>query len=192
MSAGDVGIGNTNLVDKSNPKDLLGVQKVDMAAVPPVAIAHESLAFMDGERKYGFRNYRSTNVRARIYVAAAMRHISAWLEGEEFAEDSGVHHLGHARACLGILLDTQATGNLIDDRVPGAFSTVQKKLDQGIRDRQCGNTQAPSPPYIQWQTPQYTANYQGFESRKCVGRVLTKGMWESCILPYTHIGPCKA
>jgi hypothetical protein len=107
-----------------------------LSAVPAIAIAHESLAMLDGEIKYGFRNWRAKDVKARIYIDAAMRHITSWLEGEEVAEDSGIHHLGHARACLGILLDAQAHGNLIDDRAPSAsYSEVAKDLGKWVEKR---------------------------------------------------------
>lgn len=121
-----------------NPKDALGLKKVPMGAVSPIAIAHESLAMLDGELKYGFRNWRKSKVRARIYVDAAKRHLDEWLEGVEVAEDSGVHHLGHARACLGILLDAQATGNLVDDRghtSPDGYRKVMAELSKWVRDR---------------------------------------------------------
>lgn len=121
--------------DSTNPKDILGSAKVPMDAVPPAAIAHESLAFYDGELKYGYRNYRDKKVRARIYVAACKRHLDSWLEGEETAEDSGVHHLGHARACLGIILDAQENDTLIDDRVAGPFGKVIKKLEPWVAKR---------------------------------------------------------
>ena len=100
----------------ANPKDLLGSKKADATKVPAVAIAWESLAMMDGAGKYAPYNWRANKVVASIYIAACKRHLDAWFEGEEEAEDSGCHHLGHARACLGILLDAQATGNLLDDR----------------------------------------------------------------------------
>ena len=100
----------------SNPKDILGAKKVDSTKVPAIAIAWESLAMMDGAGKYDPYNWRANKVIATIYVAACKRHLDSWLEGQEEAEDSGCHHLGHARACLGILLDAQTTGNLIDDR----------------------------------------------------------------------------
>lgn len=121
--------------DSTNPKDILGSAKVPMGEVPPVAIAHESCAFYDGDLKYGFRNWRAKNVQARIYVDACKRHLDSWLEGEETALDSGVHHLGHARACLGIILDAQECGVLIDDRVPGVFGTVLKKLEVWVSKR---------------------------------------------------------
>lgn len=120
----------------TNPKDLLGAKKVALSAVSPVAIAHEACAMMDGEWKYGFRNWRDKSVIARIYIDAALRHIMAWFEGEEAAADSGVHHLGHARACLGIILDAQATGNLIDDRASGQYSHVAEALSEWVVTRQ--------------------------------------------------------
>lgn len=83
----------------------------------------------DGARKYGPYNWRGNAVVARIYIDAAMRHLLAWLEGEETAEDSGVHHLGHAMACCAILLDAQETGNLIDDR-PGHDKVSGRLLDR--------------------------------------------------------------
>lgn len=109
----------------NNPKSIQGMEKVNLFLVPPVAIAHEARAMEDGARKYGPYNWRGNSVAASVYLAAAKRHIDSWLDGEENAADSGVHHLGHARACLGILLDALETGNLIDDRPSkGAASAV--------------------------------------------------------------------
>ncbi len=102
--------------DDSNPKDLIGIKKPPIDLVPPTGIIHEAMAFGNGAAKYGPYNYRDKKVQAMIYVGACMRHIYSWLDGEEIAEDSGVHHLGHARACLNILLDAQENGFLIDNR----------------------------------------------------------------------------
>jgi hypothetical protein len=115
----------------SNPKDLMGAKKPDMTKIPAVALLWEALAMMDGGGKYGPYNWRANKVVASIYVAAAKRHLDAWFEGQLYAEDSGCHHLGHARACLGILLDAEATGNLIDDRpvVDGSPEAYQKAFD---------------------------------------------------------------
>lgn len=99
-----------------NPKDLIGKTKVSLSKVPTSAIIHEARAMMDGAAKYGPYNWRDKRVLASIYVDACLRHLTAWFDGEECAEDSGVHHLGHARACLGILIDAMETGNLKDDR----------------------------------------------------------------------------
>ena len=106
----------------------MGTRKVPLGQVPPVALAHESCAFRDGALKYGFRNWRTKGL-ASVYIDALKRHVSAWEECEEYAPDSGVHHLGHAHACLAILLDAQETGNLIDDRVPGVYGQVAERLN---------------------------------------------------------------
>ncbi len=104
--------------DGVNPKDILGMTKVSLSKVPTAAIIYEALAMADGAAKYGPFNWRKNKVIASIYVDACMRHLSSWFDGEEIASDSLVHHLGHARACLGILIDALETGNLDDDRPP--------------------------------------------------------------------------
>jgi hypothetical protein len=130
--------------DGTNPKDLIGVTKVSLTCVPAVAILHEAHAMMDGAEKYGPYNWRDNAVQARIYIDACKRHIDAWLEGEECASDSGAHHLGHARACLGILLDAQALGNLVDNRPPKSpYPEVLARLNGAVkqkRDKGTGRT----------------------------------------------------
>lgn len=121
--------------DEANPKDLIGQTKIPMSQVPPIAIAHEAAAMLDGTLKYGYRNYRGKKVRATVYIDACSRHLAAWQECEENAPDSGIHHLGHARACLGILLDAQANGTLLDDRVPGPYPEASKKINEWVKGR---------------------------------------------------------
>lgn len=121
--AGELGI---------NPKDAIGFKKVNLFLLPPAAAAHAAHAMMDGAKKYGPYNWRDKKVIASVYVAACLRHIACWQEKEERAKDSGVHHLGHAIACLAILLDCQETGNLIDDRVDGG--KVPEILDRISRE----------------------------------------------------------
>jgi len=99
-----------------NPKDLIGVTKVPIWLVPSAGIIHEAMAMADGARKYGPYNWRVKKVVTSIYISAALRHIYKYLDGLQIATDSGAHELGHARACLGIILDAEETGNLSDDR----------------------------------------------------------------------------
>ena len=123
------------VVDAANPKDLLGVKKVSLTKLPPVAVLHAAHALMNGATKYGPYNWRDKAVRASIYVDACERHLNAWLDGEEDATDSGVHHLGHAIACLAILLDAQEAGKLVDDRPlknAGGFCRVLERLNRKI------------------------------------------------------------
>jgi hypothetical protein len=116
-------------IDKSNPKDLIGSRKVSITKFPAAALLHGAHAMGNGAAKYGSYNWRGNPVRASIYIDAAIRHLSAWFEGEEHAADSGVHHLGHALASIAIILDAQETGNLINDR-PAATHVATAVLDR--------------------------------------------------------------
>lgn len=100
----------------TNPKDKIGAMKPKLSLVPPVAVIKEAMAFKDGADKYGAYNWRNNPVQAMIYIDALLRHVFSWVDGEDKAEDSGVDHLAHARACLAILIDSQEVGCLIDDR----------------------------------------------------------------------------
>ena len=107
-----------NTEKKTNPKDAVGQGKLPLDLIPDTAAIEESLAFLEGALKYGAFNYRVAGVRASIYVAALRRHVNKWVNGEERDPHTGVHHLGSARACLGIIMDAQAMGKLTDDRPP--------------------------------------------------------------------------
>lgn len=122
----------SHLADKNqaalgtNPKDLLGIKKVQLNLVPASSTIFQALAMEDGAAKYGPYNWRDNKVKASIYVAAAMRHLQSWYDSrEELASDSKKPHLGHALACIGIIVDAQVTGNLADDRpTAGAASNL--------------------------------------------------------------------
>lgn len=109
-----------------NPKTLMGAKKPDLSVVPPTALLHLATAMMNGAAKYGPYNFRDNPVSARTYIAAGMRHLLSYLDGEDFSADTmeagaPVHHLAHVMACCAILLDTTECGTLNDNRpnVPG-------------------------------------------------------------------------
>lgn len=112
-----------------NPKDLLGIQKVPLHLVPASSTIYQALAMADGAHKYGPYNWRDNKVIASIYISACKRHLDAWFDSsEELAGDSEIPHLGHALACIGIIVDAYETGNLKDDRpIPGAAAKLLKK-----------------------------------------------------------------
>lgn len=114
-----------------NPKDAYGDKKPDISLVPPVAIIKEARVMQLGAKKYGPYNWREKRVRARVYAAAAMRHIMQWQDGEEFDFESGESHLAHARACLGIVLDAQSIGIIDDDRPKKGAAGKEIRREQG-------------------------------------------------------------
>lgn len=101
----------------SNPKDLIGVTKLPLHLWPAVATAWGSLALLEGMLKYGKSNYRAVGVRSSVYVDALLRHIYEYVEGNNVDKDSGLHPLGHALACIAIILDAEEHGKLEDDRL---------------------------------------------------------------------------
>lgn len=104
-----------------NPKTIYGDLKIDLSLVPPSALIAEARVMKLGAKKYGPYNWRDKTVSARVYTAAALRHIFTWQDGEDIDQESGESHLAHARACLGILIDAKSIGKLNDNRpTPGA------------------------------------------------------------------------
>ncbi len=101
---------------KGNPKDATGSSKTPFHLVPESATAQEAEAMRLGASKYGAYNWRSKAVKASVYVSALRRHLAAWFDREDNDPESGLSHLAHARANLGILLDAEHCGQLIDDR----------------------------------------------------------------------------
>lgn len=114
--------------DPMNPKDVIGSDKLPLHLWPTTATALGSIALLNGALKYGRLNWRATDVRASIYVAACQRHLAAWFEGEADDEE-GVPHLGSALACLAILADAAASDTLHDDRqFPGGYRKLVNEL----------------------------------------------------------------
>lgn len=103
-----------------NPKDLAAIQRVRLDLIPGPACVAIAQALAFGIPRYGAWSWRKTPIEAGTYLAAGLRHIKAWQDGEEFAADSQVHHLGHAAASLAIIMDALSCDTLIDDRPPAA------------------------------------------------------------------------
>lgn len=114
------------VVKDTNPKDAVGTGKVPFSTLPAPVMAEVGLAMLEGARKYGRHNYRVAGVRASVYYDAAMRHLTAWWEGEDIDPDSGLSHPVKAMACLAVLRDAQMNGKCTDDRPPRAAAGWMK------------------------------------------------------------------
>lgn len=100
----------------TNPKDIIGSDKVPIHLWPETATLLGTMSLLDGALKYGRANWRHDGARASIYFDACRRHLNKWFEGEDTDPDSGLPHLAHALASLAILVDAEAMGELVDDR----------------------------------------------------------------------------
>jgi hypothetical protein len=126
-----------------NPKDIMASTKLPLDLVPSVVTIESSLAFLEGALKYGRANWRKTPVKATVYYAAMLRHTLDWMEGQDRDPRTKVRHLGSAIACLGIIMDAELNGTLIDDRPPslsrnGDFTyDYIDKQEVVLYDRRC-------------------------------------------------------
>lgn len=90
-------------------------QKLDYSLLDPECIDGMVRALMYGSGKYGRHNYRKGGPYLE-YLSSALRHIMAWRMGEEFDQESGCHHLGHAMCNLSFLYSWYVKGIGNDDR----------------------------------------------------------------------------
>lgn len=106
----------------NNPKTQFGLKKTPLHLCPPALSAGAAEAFANGATKYGPYNWREKKISASVYYAACLRHLQDWydrIDQDDSAPDSGVHHVKHAAACLGMILDVKDNPELFnDDRPP--------------------------------------------------------------------------
>lgn len=133
-----------------NPKQAFGDRKPNLALNPGVASAYQALALECGAAKYGPFNWREKSVEVMTYVAAAKRHLDAWVDGEEYSSDTAhtnrpVHNLGHVQASIAILIDAIECGCAIDNRPIGtnASSILHDRIAEQRRA-----AQEPPPPVV--------------------------------------------
>lgn len=114
----DVIIGPAPIVvpKDTNPKTIYGQAKSPLGLVPGTAMVMMSEALRDGSDKYGPANWRVDPVSSSTYRDACLRHLFAWIDGEDVDPQSGVPHLAHAMTNIAIILDAAACGTLLDDR----------------------------------------------------------------------------
>jgi hypothetical protein len=104
--------------EKTNVGKKYDSEKPALAYIPKAALEAEGRAFSYGAQKYNPFNYKNGIAVTRT-LSATMRHIIQFLAGEDFDRESGVHHLGCARANLAMALDTLENHPEMDDRFKG-------------------------------------------------------------------------
>lgn len=118
----------------TNPKDILGLQKPPLRLLPAAGSLYTAMVMGLGAQKYGPYNWREHPVRLTVYLEAAQRHLLAVQDGQDTDMESGMPHAAHVAACMFIVLDALATGNLIDDRnEPGAAAELIAVLTERMK-----------------------------------------------------------
>lgn len=89
--------------------------KPDLSILPYAGLDLTAKAFEFGAAKYGRNNYKKGMEWSRV-LAAGMRHLSKFAQGEDLDEESGLSHLGHAGACIMMAAYYYSNGVGRDDR----------------------------------------------------------------------------
>ncbi len=89
--------------------------KPDMSLLSPIAMVKIAQVMTFGKNKYTAHNWRGGFFWSRP-LAAALRHIFAYLGGEDKDPETGFSHLAHAACCLMFLLEFEETHKDLDDR----------------------------------------------------------------------------
>lgn len=104
--------------------------KFDEGKLPVNLLSTEALLQTAAVLKFGADKYHAHNWRDGFAwsrpLAAAMRHIMAYNDGEDKDPESGLSHLAHAACSIMFLLEFEKTHPELDDRYKPNVSTVSK------------------------------------------------------------------
>ncbi len=90
-------------------------EKPTIELIPPCSIFAAARAFKYGADKYDANNWRKGLRHSRLF-GALQRHLWSYWGGEDMDEESGLHHLDHAMACMCMLVENAYTREDLDDR----------------------------------------------------------------------------
>lgn len=89
--------------------------KADMSLLSTIALTKVARVMTFGKKKYSAHNWRGGFVWSRP-LAAAARHLYAYIGGEDKDPETGESHLAHAVCCLFFILEFEETKRELDDR----------------------------------------------------------------------------
>jgi hypothetical protein len=94
--------------------------KFDQDKLPLHLLSTEAMNQTAAVLKFGAQKYAEHNWRKGFDwsrpLSAAMRHITAFNDGEDRDPESGLSHLAHAACCIMFLLEFEKTHPNLDDR----------------------------------------------------------------------------
>lgn len=90
-------------------------EKPRMDLLPPKPLAEVADVLTYGAKKYGSYNWKKGMNWSRV-MSAAMRHMNAFNDGQNFDDETGRSHIAHAICNLLFLLEYTHTHKELDDR----------------------------------------------------------------------------
>ena len=118
----------TQLEQKIKEADAAYALKFDQDKLPLNLLSTEALNQTAAVLKFGAQKYAEHNWRKGFTwsrpLAAAMRHLTAFNDGEDKDPESGLSHLAHAACCIMFLLEFEKTHPELDDRYKPVPKTI--------------------------------------------------------------------
>lgn len=105
--------------------------KVRLDLLPPESLEEIAKVLTFGARKYASFNWCKGISFSRL-IGAALRHMFAWIRGEDADPESGLSHLAHLGCCVLFLLWMQKHRPDLDDRFKPSASTTPKPANDGV------------------------------------------------------------
>lgn len=90
-------------------------EKPDMSLLSSIALVEIAKVMTFGKAKYSAHNWRGGFKWSRV-LSAAMRHLVAFIGGEDKDPETGLSHLAHCACCILFLLEFETTKKELDDR----------------------------------------------------------------------------
>jgi hypothetical protein len=111
---------NLNLIERPAEQSNGGALKLDeakpnLALLPPEALLEIAKVLDFGAKKYSADNWRG-GFKYRRVTSAMLRHLFAWLSGEDKDPESGLSHMAHVGCNVLFLLTFIVTKTGTDDR----------------------------------------------------------------------------
>lgn len=126
--------------------------KPDYSLVPFGALDEVVKVLTYGAKKYDRFNWEK--VERHRYEAAALRHISAYMQGEKFDPETGINHMAHAVCSLMFLVEFDKKDSKKDQ------IDVYKQLQTGYNSS-INKTSIDSATPQEWDSVYYTLNVNG-------------------------------
>ena len=100
-------------------------EKPKMNLLPPKAILEVAKVLTFGAEKYGAENWKELEDLQNRYLAGALRHIFAHMDGEELDPETNLSHLAHALCCLLFKLEIELENGKSKEEEPRETDTEE-------------------------------------------------------------------
>lgn len=105
-------------------------RKVPLQLLSPLWLMGVGTVLAFGAEKYAAHNWRNGIEHSRL-IGAALRHLLAYLDGEDLDPETGLPHLHHLSCCVMFLSELSVTHPHLDDR----YRRSQKQIKNCDKDR---------------------------------------------------------